>query len=195
MKKGLWLIFLGFLLLAFSVKAASYYGGGGWFDYLGYYSLQDLYEENYAWFDFFIYLLIFGGLAYSIYNRQFPGSGGNAISIGLGLGLSFGLVMWETAVLGESLFIKWGSTFILLIMVLLGFMLYSFFNNHMPRVLAIIISLVIVIVLASVIGQSAGIDSPFDFAGGREAGQFALFFIIIIVAYFFYKLAFKRKGP
>src|SRR3989344_8330006 len=64
-------------------------------------SILTTYQEFYGWFDFFIYLLIFIGVAREFVELKAKkdnldvGPGGQALYVGLGLLLATALVTWE----------------------------------------------------------------------------------------------------
>ena len=82
------LIFVS-LLLVLPFVSASVVG-----DALNVFSSLDfssIYIEYQDFIDFFIYLLIFVGLARVVFEQKFQGSGGKAIIIGVGVALSFAM--------------------------------------------------------------------------------------------------------
>lgn len=91
-----------------------------------YLDMSQVYNTYGALIDFFIYVLIFVGLAQVTLGRRFPGTGGRAISIGAGLFLALGLVVAQEA-LGFSLR-SFGPFAAALVMALLGLMVYRFLH-------------------------------------------------------------------
>ena len=53
------------------------------------------YERYGAIIDFFVYLLLFGGLARVTLEKRFPGRGGQALTLALGLALALALAVAE----------------------------------------------------------------------------------------------------
>jgi len=71
------------------------YRGYGYFDYVGFSSFLEFYEQYSFIIDAFLFLMIFLGLGQAAFGEHFKNRGGRAVYIGIGLFLSFGLLLWE----------------------------------------------------------------------------------------------------
>ena len=58
-------------------------------------NMEDFYDNYHEMIDLVIYFAIFTGTSQAVFKKRFPGNPGKAISIALGLALSFSLVMAE----------------------------------------------------------------------------------------------------
>lgn len=127
------LAILLFLLLKTSMTGKAWYrdygssfggfGGFGGFDFFGlsFFSFTDLYASYGYIIDAVIFLMIFLGLAQSVFKERFKESRG--LYVGMGLFLSFALLMWEERT-GISLLEQFGPVvFVLfvLVVIFLGF--------------------------------------------------------------------------
>ena len=88
------LILAGGLILAAETATGS--GSLNWvFSPLEYLNLTGTYEKYTALIDLFIYVLIFTGSAQVSLGKRFPGTGGRAITAGIGISLSVAMVIAE----------------------------------------------------------------------------------------------------
>jgi len=55
-------------------------------------SFPSFYEASWPLVDVLVFLLIFVGLARAVFEKRFPGQGGKALMIGVGLALTIGRV-------------------------------------------------------------------------------------------------------
>jgi len=62
---------------------------------LGGFDLEYFYYEYYQFIDFIVYFLIFGALVKSAFSEKF-GDNANFLAVGLGVALSFALMLWES---------------------------------------------------------------------------------------------------
>ena len=96
-KRGLFLILLFVLVLLPIVNAQFGFLSEGYIDVGGFY------KEYYQIIDFFLYFLLFGFLAQKVFAPKF-GKSSTLISVVMGIGLSLGLVSWESSQ-GEPFYI------------------------------------------------------------------------------------------
>ncbi|MEK7475977.1 MAG: hypothetical protein AAB152_10150 [Candidatus Coatesbacteria bacterium] len=92
---------------------------------LRYIDLPSVYSEYATLIDFFVYLVIFVGLARTILERRFEGRGGKAVVIGIGTALAMGLALAESRV-GFSL-LSLGPVAGTIIVSLLAIVLFNLF--------------------------------------------------------------------
>lgn len=94
---------------------------------LKYLNISELYSEFSTFIDFFIYLIIFTGLARFVFERRFPGKGGKLVMAGVGLILSLALTVTEDQ-LGFTLK-SFGPIAGMIIVLLVGMMLYHIISK------------------------------------------------------------------
>jgi len=85
--------------------------------------IASTYQSHHLAFDFAIYLTLFLGLSQFVFSKKFPGKGGKAISIGIALALSTGMILFSAAT-GFSL-ARFGPVAAGILMVLLGLLFFS----------------------------------------------------------------------
>ncbi len=114
-----------------------YFTGGKYVGYYSYYdtfsggayNIADIYETYSSWIDFFLFLLIFLGLGQSILGEHFKDAkGGKAVYVGLGIFLSFALLLWEQQT-GFSLLKNLGPYAFVIFLLLLGTLIYKWVHN------------------------------------------------------------------
>ncbi len=98
-KKRISIIISLLTLFLIPLVSAQYFG------FLDFYSLADIYQSYFEWFDFAIYYVIFGSLARLVFEKRFGESEAavTALYNGVGVFLSIGLVLYESRVFGEPL--------------------------------------------------------------------------------------------
>ena len=171
-----------FLISAFQAYA-------GWFDFVTDYDLSQVYLDNYTWFDFFIFFILFGGLVRGVFERRFPGNAGQALAIGLGAGLAFGLISWESY-RGESIFYSLfaaiGQWWLLLVILgIVGIMLFNilhrgFFGRQLGFWSSLMISLFIILILFFILKNVADVNFPDEI---EEVSGILLFILILIIIF------------
>ncbi len=110
--------FLAIVLIPF--VSAQYFG------FLDFYSLADMYDAYYQWFDLIIYYMIFGSLARLVFEKRF-GENEHAVTAlynGVAIFMSLGLVLYESRS-GGSLLIAGGRWIFLVALLIAGVGLYS----------------------------------------------------------------------
>ena len=100
-KRFLIIVVLGLILFSISASAIRYnkegiIGGlGGRYGLVPTYgAISNIYSQYSSWFDFFIFLMIFLGIAYGVLGQHFK-EGTKMVVVGVGLALAFGLLLWE----------------------------------------------------------------------------------------------------
>ncbi|HLC56409.1 MAG TPA: hypothetical protein VJJ23_04190 [Candidatus Nanoarchaeia archaeon] len=158
--------------------------------------ISNSYNNNYEWWNFFIYLLIFTGVVKAVFYKKFgEGAAGNAITIGLGIGLSLTMVLYEYN-LGYSLFSKGGPALVVAGALFSGVAIYTFFrdrkiSNWFALPAAIIIPLLFLWLIYNAIynGSLSG-GSLFSLNQGYLIGTA----IALLLVFLFIKFVFGSKG-
>ncbi len=97
------------------------------FEPLEYLNITRVYDRYSAFIDLLIYVLIFVGLAQATLAHRYPGAGGRAVAIGVGLSLTIAmLIAEETFNFNLKSFGPFAATLIVLV---LGVMTYSLLHN------------------------------------------------------------------
>jgi len=108
------------------------YGGYGYglglFDF-GFINLSDLYYQYGSLIDAVIFLLIFLGLGQSVLGEKFKGAGGKALYIGLGLFLTFALILFEEQT-GFNLLYSFGPIVLFLFVAVIFVFGYKLLKEH-----------------------------------------------------------------
>jgi len=104
-----------------------YYGGFNFFDFT-FFNLSDLYYQYGSIIDAVIFLIIFLGLGMEIFGKKFTGSGGRAIYIGVGLFLTFSLVLWEEAN-NIRLLELFGPFVLIILLIIIAFIAYKYIKE------------------------------------------------------------------
>lgn len=85
--------------------------------------IASAYQQHYLLIDFVIYVMIFVGLSRFVFAKKFPGRGGKAISIGIGVALSIGLSVFSYTS-GFSL-ARFGPLAAIFLLILMAFMIVA----------------------------------------------------------------------
>jgi len=89
--------------------------------------IASIYQQNYLFIDFFIYLFIFVGLSKFVFSKRFSGRGGKAISIGIGIVLSLGMSVFSYTTgfrLGS-----FGPVAAVILVILVGMLMFRFIRQ------------------------------------------------------------------
>ena len=130
------LAILLFLLLKTSMTGKAWYrdygssfGGFGGFDFFGlsFFSFTDLYASYGYIIDAVIFLMIFLGLAQSVFKERFKESRG--LYVGMGLFLAFALLMWEER-MGISILSLFGPAVFAIFVLLLILVVYKWVRHE-----------------------------------------------------------------
>ena len=130
------LAILLFLLLKTSMTGKAWYrdygssfGGFGGFDFFGlsFFSFTDLYAGYGYIIDAVIFLMIFLGLAQSVFKERFKESRG--LYVGMGLFLAFALLMWEER-MGISILSLFGPAVFAIFVLLLILVVYKWVRHE-----------------------------------------------------------------
>ena len=155
------LAILLFLLLKTSMTGKAWYrdygssfGGFGGFDFFGleFFSFSDLYGSYGYIIDAVIFLMIFLGLAQSVFKERFKESRG--LYVGMGLFLAFALLMWEER-MGISILEQFGPAVFAIFVLLLIFVVYKWIRHETGINPLIIISLLYVLLYFFVLKTEA----------------------------------------
>ncbi|MEK6862220.1 MAG: hypothetical protein AABY07_09730 [Nanoarchaeota archaeon] len=108
------------------------YGGYGYglglFDF-GFVNFSDLYYQYGTLIDAIIFLLIFLGLGRSIFGEKFKGAGGTAVYTGLGLFLTFALLLFEEQT-GFNLLYSFGPVVMFMFAAVIFIYGYKLLKEH-----------------------------------------------------------------
>lgn len=127
------LAILLFLLLKSNITGGVWYrdyGGGGYgFDFFGFefFSFTDMYQSYGYVIDAVIFLLIFLGLAQSVFKERFKA--GKGLYVGIGLFLSFALLLWEEQT-GISLLQMFGPVVFGFFIIVLAVVIARWLNHE-----------------------------------------------------------------
>ncbi len=184
------LAILLFLLLRTSMTGGVWYRdygrGYGGFDFFGlsFFSFSDIYAGYGYIIDAVIFLMIFLGLAQSVFKERFKESRG--LYVGMGLFLSFALLMWEERN-GISILSMFGPAVFAIFVLLLVFIVYKWIRHETGMNPLIIISLLYVLLYFFVLRTQAFYtlgNRLFGFVNLRLEEDYlqGLFYIAIIIS-------------
>lgn len=134
-----------------------YYPGGQWGGFGQGFGILDLYYEYSEWFDFFIFLAIFLGLAKTVFEESFD-AGGKALYTGLGVLLALGLVLWERNTGNNIMELFGGYAFLIIVLGLLFFVFQWVLAASGIPVIAVGVVLILFFIFFKQLFQEAILD-------------------------------------
>ena len=100
--------------------------------------------------DFFIFALIFIGIALFSLRKRFPGRAGRAVSLGIGLVLAFSMISAEKRY--QFTLTSFGTVAIVILTLLFGIMVYQIFSYlKMSSILSFLLTLVVMMLVVTTI--------------------------------------------
>jgi len=203
LQKGAFFFFVYLFLGALNSRSAEaivYYGQtySGWnaFGY-GFGDLTSLYYAYPGWIDFVIFLMIFTSLAKFAFGDRFRsehggGNAGKALSLAVGLGLSLGIVLWESKT-GIYLLEHAAILFFVMLSVAIFWGMYALLakkmnvSNGLAIIAALIVTYLVWLLLSSYTGLGLGNMLGYfgsGFGGFSGDGSWLRIFMMVVGLYF-----------
>ncbi len=154
------------------------------------------YQNNFEWWDFFIYFALFALLIKGVFKNKFGDESlTGKIAVVMGLGLSLTLVLFEANTLGDPLFIRGGPVLGVAICLFIGVGIYRVLKGSIPGWITIPIAVIIPLLLFIAIFGGGGVNYPNFSLGNLSFGSLFPsslgFIVVIVIIVLFLVLAFR----